>query len=72
MAHNKFSRWVQPKKCVICGKLTTYSAMQGNDCPQCERCYNAGGIENEHLDGGHSEDPQCPICHPELYPEWPR
>jgi hypothetical protein len=71
MARAKFSRFIQPKRCVMCGKLTTYSQNQGSDCAQCERCYNAAGIENEHLDYGHSvPDPDCPLCHPEKYPEW--
>ena len=71
--HNKFSRFIQPEPCVMCGKLTTYSATQGNDCPQCKRCYDAGGMENEHLDNGHPEPIEgCPLCHPEEYPEWER
>ncbi len=65
-----FSRHVQPKKCVTCGKLTTYEI---NDVgAHCKDCWDLAGMENEHLDGYHKagDEDECPLCHPEKYPHW--
>jgi len=68
---NRFSRFVQPQKCRMCGKLTTYGQLHGLDIPLCERCYGAAGIENEHYDTSHKNKMDgCPLCYPEQFPYW--
>jgi hypothetical protein len=66
MAKRKFTRYEQPFKCCLCGKLTL--GPEGVSGPElCTRCYDRAGLENEHLDGGHSDEPRsnCPLCEEE-------
>ena len=51
-------------KCTDCGFRKQDKSIIGPEL--CEVCYGYAGWENEHADGGHEGDEQCPVCHPEL------
>lgn len=60
---NKFNRFNRPDvTCKGCGKRTTRNAGEGTWL--CGRCYEEAGLENEHADGYHDEEPHagCPVC----------
>lgn len=44
-----FSRYQQPRPCVVCKKLTT--GVDGTDL--CRPCHDRVSMENEHSDGWH-------------------
>lgn len=50
--------------CVCCGKRTRETGEGESGCELCLKCFNEAGIENEHLDGYHDEEPRkdCPDC----------
>jgi hypothetical protein len=58
------------RKCTVCSKVVTdrnsagkqYRALGFKD--MCVACYDASGLENEHSDGHHVDDPnpECPQC----------
>jgi hypothetical protein len=49
------------KVCRLCGKRTW---MSKGGCDLCQGCYDAAGLENEHADGYHQDEPHpsCPAC----------
>ena len=65
---NRLSRWNQPEPCRMCGKLTTWSEVNGHcGLGLCQGCFDKATTENAHLDGYHAADadgpdPDCPLC----------
>jgi phage/plasmid primase-like uncharacterized protein len=59
---HKFSRNVQPKPCLTCGKLTTFRT--DDTAGVCTSCYDLQGLVNAHLDGEHKTVliGGCPEC----------
>jgi len=60
-----FSRRNQPVACRMCGKLTTWSDVNGFvGLALCKPCFDAATLENGHFDGAHEVYPQrdCPHC----------
>lgn len=60
----------QARKCTVCGKNVTarnsaakvYGSIGHED--MCVTCYDQAGLENEHSDGHHADEPNadCPQC----------
>jgi hypothetical protein len=50
--------------CISCGKRTRHTGEQALGSELCPICWDDAGIENEHSDGFHDEqpDPNCPLC----------
>jgi hypothetical protein len=49
--------------CRACGKLTRETGYGESGCGLCRKCYDEGGLENEHSDRGHEEIVEgCPTC----------
>jgi len=65
----QFSRRNQPVKCRICGKLTTWSDVNGNrGLDLCKDCFDRATLDNEHYDGHHEGAPNgsCRLCNSEV------
>lgn len=61
---------IVPAPCFICQDLTTYSQARGLEYPLCKRCFAASFQEKAH--DRHSEPLEdCPLCRPDLFPNWP-
>lgn len=62
--NNQFSSTNKIAKCRVCGKLTHSSINGDMSIELCRPCYDAAGVENEHLDGHHEGSPKkgCPNC----------
>jgi predicted Zn-ribbon and HTH transcriptional regulator len=50
-----FTSMNQPRTCTACGKRFADSTRRDNGDSTCPNCWEAAGIENEHLDGGHKD-----------------
>lgn len=51
--------------CRCCGKRTRSTGRGDNEHQLvCAACYDLAGIENEHADGYHKDEPasDCPLC----------
>ena len=61
----------QPTTCTVCSvKLT--SKNRDIDAPHlCVTCFEEAGLENEHMDGFHDDEPEarCPMCVEQPRPE---
>lgn len=60
----KFSNQNKLCRCRICDKLTHSNIDGWMDAELCRKCYEAATMENEHLDGHHTDKPhpKCPDC----------
>jgi hypothetical protein len=67
---NRFAKGTGCYKCECCGKLTRSTGRGDNErLLLCAKCYDDGGMENEHSDTGgmHGHDmityvDECPTC----------
>jgi hypothetical protein len=59
-----FTSQNQPRDCGVCGRRYADSVRRDNGDQTCPDCYEAAGLENEHLDGGHKGKAVegCPRC----------
>jgi hypothetical protein len=50
--------------CTVCGTRRQLANMEATNV--CTDCYDVAGIENEHQDGYHADQPaaDCPMCKP--------
>lgn len=52
--------------CSVCGKRTRETGFCESGVGLCAKCYEEGGLENEHSDYGHPKyNPSCPTCREE-------
>jgi hypothetical protein len=60
--------------CDVCQTAKVNKKTQGLDSSMCLPCFEEAGIENEHLDGLHTDDPsaECPMCFPVTVPNGPQ
>lgn len=69
---NRFQKGSGCYNCAVCGKRTRSTGNGDNEnLMQCEKCYEEGGLINEHSDSGgqhHGYEgkggrcPECPSC----------
>lgn len=61
---NRFTKGSGCYTCSSCGKLTRSTGRGDNEnSGVCAKCFDNGGLENEHSDMGHKGDVKdCPIC----------
>lgn len=61
----RFTRFTQPEKCRMCGKLTTWSDASGHTgLGLCRACFDVATMDNAHYDGDHAgrAEPGCRLC----------
>lgn len=63
-AGNRFARGSGCYTCSSCGKKTRSTGRGDNEnCGVCVKCFDNGGLENQHSDEGHAGDvASCPLC----------
>jgi hypothetical protein len=63
MRSRKFSKFVQPKPCRLCGKRTTWSDVHGYiGLDLCKACFEDATAENDHLDNHDEPVVGCRYC----------
>jgi len=64
MKNNRFQRGSALYTCRSCGKRTRETGSSESNNLLCAKCYEEGGLENEHEDGHHRETPAdgCLLC----------
>lgn len=67
MSVDKFQRGSGCYVCRACGKRTRDTGHAETSVRLCRKCFEDGGIENEHADGMHANRPHadCPACETE-------
>jgi len=63
-ANSKFQRGSGVYECRCCGKRTRETGSGESGSGLCADCFNDAGLENEHSDGHHDDEPKpgCPQC----------
>ncbi len=64
MRVSRFERGTGCYTCRACGRRTRETGDSEGQAVLCRSCYRAAGIENEHYDGYHADEPDadCPLC----------
>lgn len=61
---SRFTRGSGCYTCRACGKRTRETGEGESSIELCIRCYDDAGLENNHSDGGHDDNPHpdCYLC----------